>query len=341
MPRSALVIGGTRNLGPDLVAALRARGDLVTVLNRGVTLDDLPADIERLRADRSDAATLGTALRGRSFELVVDTTLYTGADAAAIGTILEGRTGRYIFWSTGQVYLVRTGLAPPFHESDYDGSLMADPGAERALDRENWLYGIGKRDAEDALRAAWRRSGFPCVSLRMPMINSARDHYHRLAAYVYRLLDGGPILVPDDQHRLRLRHVFGGDVIAATLRAADPSVPAGSSLNIAQDETLTLEEMLAPVGAALARVVRLVRVPRATLEARRLLPSCSPWSGRWMSAPANERSKAVLGLRYTPVRDYLPPLIEAARGVPLPLVPGYARRAEELGLGNLHPGAAE
>ncbi len=85
----------------------------------------------------------------------MDTTLYTGADAAAVARILDGRTGRYIFWSTGQVYLVRAGPRPPFRETDYDGATVAQPPAERASDRENWAYGVDKRDAEDALRKAW------------------------------------------------------------------------------------------------------------------------------------------------------------------------------------------
>jgi nucleoside-diphosphate-sugar epimerase len=313
MQRTTLVIGGTRNLGPDLVAALRARGDRVTVLNRGMTPDDLPAGVERLRADRSDAAAMETVLGGRRFDLVVDTTLYTGADARAIARLLDNRAGRYVFWSTGQVYLVRAGLARPFREEDCDGLLMPEPPAAHAGDHDNWVYGVDKRAAEDVLREAHAARGFPYVALRMPMINSARDHYGRLAGYVHRLLDGGPIVIPDDQDSLKLRHVFGGDVVTATLRAGEPGVPDGTCVNISQDETLTLEAMLEPVGTALGVAVRLVRLPRAVLDAHGLLPACSPWSGLWMSALANERSKALLGMRYTPVADYLPRLVEAAR----------------------------
>lgn len=332
MARSTLVIGGTRNLGPDLVAALLAQGDRVTVLNRGITGPAPAQPHERLRADRSDAAALAAALAGRAFDLTIDTTLYTGADAAAIARILDGRCGRYVFWSTGQVYLVRTGPAPPYREEDYDGAVMAEPPAARRVDHDNWRYGVDKRAAEDALRAAHASGGFPYLSLRMPMINSARDHYGRLAGYVRRLLDGGPIAVPDDQDGLTLRHVFGGDVVAATLRAAEDGVPPGTCLNIAQDEALSLEAMLALVGRALGVVPRLASVPRASLEARELLPACSAWSGRWMSVLANERSKRVLGMRYTPPAEYLPPLVAAARAVPISMVPGYERRAEELAL---------
>jgi protein ImuB len=38
-----------------------------------------------------------------------------------------------------------------------------------------------------------------------------------------------------------------------------------------------------------------------------------------MSALENEESKRALGLRYTPVEEYLPPLVERARAVPAPV----------------------
>jgi nucleoside-diphosphate-sugar epimerase len=330
MAATALVIGGTRNLGPDLVAALLARGDAVTVLNRGITEGPLPPEVRRLRADRSDPAALAEALRGRSFDLVVDTTLYTGPDAEALARLLDGRVGRYVFWSTGQVYLVRVGPQRPFREEDYDGPLMPEPPAGDESDRRNWVYGVEKRAAEDALRAAWRERRFPWVSLRMPMINSERDHYTRIAGYVHRLLDGGPIVLPEDE--LPLRHVYGKDVVAATVRAAGEVVPAGTEVNISQDETLTLEQMLGVLAEACGRPLRVRRLPRRTLEQHRLLPGCSPFSDPWMSALTNERSKLVLGVTYTPVREYAPAVVEAALALPAAQVIGYALRPEELGL---------
>lgn len=332
MVRRTLVIGGTRNLGPELVLALFERGDDVTVLNRGITPNDLPAEVSRLIADRGDAAALAAALGSLSFDLVIDTTLYHGADAEAVARRLRDRVGRFVFWSTGQVYLVREGLAPPFVEDDYAGRLIAEPSRQDEYDYANWRYGIDKRAAEDALQAAFERHGFPCVALRMPMIHSPRDHYGRLAGYVHRLLDGGPILVPDDPDPLPLRHVFGSDVVAATLAAGDPAIPSGTCLNISQDESLTLKAFLGIIGRLLQMPPRIAPVPRAVLESRGLLPACSPCSGRWMSVLANERSRALLGLSFTPAEEYLPPLVEIARATPATHAPGYPRRAEELAL---------
>lgn len=300
--RTVLIIGGTRNLGPDLVTALLEREDRVAVLNRGQTASDLPADVERLRADRSDETQLAAALGARTFDLVVDTTLYNGPDARSITRLLGGRVGRYVFWSTGQVYLVkaddggRSTDGRAWRESDYDGPLLPEPAP--GYDHDQWRYGVEKRDAEDVMRDALDRSGFPCVSLRMPMINSRRDHYGRLAWYAERLRSGEPIPAPAG--RGPLRHVYGDDVIEATLRAADDRVRPGTALNISQDETLTLEQMLGIVARALGRPLVL---DRTAAEG-------GPWSSTWMSVIDNARSKEILGMRYAGPEEYVPELLK-------------------------------
>ncbi|HWO89253.1 MAG TPA: NAD-dependent epimerase/dehydratase family protein [Gemmatimonadales bacterium] len=328
--RSTLVIGGTRNLGPELVVALARLGDQVTVLNRGQTAAALPGGVARLIADRGDPEAVRRALAGRSFDVVVDTTLYSGPDAHTIARLLGGRVGRYVMWSTGQVYLVRSGLTPPFREVDYEGPFAPEPPAARPREAEQWRYGVHKRAAEDALREAHEAAGFPAVILRMPMIHSVRDHYARIPNYVHRLLDGGPIVVPDEE-ALPIRHVCAGDVIAATLAAAERPV-AGSAFNISQDESLAFESVLAEIAALCGSVLRLRRLPRATLEALDLLPACSPFSGRWMSVLDNHAARQALGLAFTPMSAYLPGLVEAARQRSAAEVPGYEQRPRELAL---------
>src|SRR5262245_16238113 len=119
----ALIIGGTRNLGPGIVGAMLENGYQATVFNRVQTQDDIPSEVERLHGDRRDPAQLASAITGREFDLVVDTTLYNGAEAQAAIDLFSGRTGRYLFLSSGQVYLIRNGVQRPFKEEDYPGPL--------------------------------------------------------------------------------------------------------------------------------------------------------------------------------------------------------------------------
>jgi nucleoside-diphosphate-sugar epimerase len=324
----ALIIGGTRNLGPQIVGALLDEGYDVAVLNRGQTPGELPPSVERLRADRSRPDQLAAALGKREFDLVVDTTLYSGADAIPTVELLRDRVGRYIFLSTGQVYLVMEFAERPFLEDAYDGPLMARPPEDHPADVKNWLYGVEKREAEDVLFLAHDNSRFPFTTLRLPMINSKRDHYDRIYGYLLRFFDGGPILLPEDN--LALRHVYAADVVSAIMRAAKSPQAVGRAYNISQEETLSIDEFLRLLSELTDAPLRPVRVPRAQLDAHGLLPACSPFSDAWMSELDNARSERELGMRYTPVREYLARLVEHYATQPRRDVEGYRRRELEL-----------
>jgi nucleoside-diphosphate-sugar epimerase len=325
-----LIIGGTRNLGPPIAQALLTHGHSVTIFHRGLTQAELPLGVEVLHGDRSNFADLERALGRRDSEAVIDTTLYNGRDAEAAVRLFNGRIGRYVFVSTGQVYLVRQDLARPYCEEDYAGPLIPEPPRQHQFDHENWQYGVDKRAAEDVFSLA-AEGGFPVTILRLPMVNSERDHFHRIQGYLWRLRDGGPLLIPDGDG-LPLRHVYGEDVVAAILACLNRTLPAGRTINISQDETLSLRQFLELLAEheCHGRLV-LAPVPRHELEATNLLPDCSPFSDPWMSSLTNERSRSELGMTYTPVRVYLSRLVEHFRNGKLE-PPGYAQRPRELDL---------
>jgi nucleoside-diphosphate-sugar epimerase len=329
----SLIIGGTRNLGPSIVHALLRRGDEVAVFNRGQTRDDLPEEVERLRGDRTNPEQLRRVLGGRELDLVVDTTLYTGAEAEAAVAVFKGRVGRYVFLSTGQVYLVRVGAQRPYKEDDYAGQVMAEPPKSNASDYENWRYGFDKRAAEDIFTSAWTEDGFPFTSLRLPMVNSERDHYDRIYGYFLRIQDEGPILIPDEDGA-PVRHVYGEDVVQAIARLSESDKGKGRAYNIGQDETLSLGGFLELLAETMHCPLKIVRAPREELNREGLLPHCSPFSGKWMSSLENTRSKAELGMEYTPVATYLKKLVSYFQAVRPHNVEGYAQRQREVEFAN-------
>jgi nucleoside-diphosphate-sugar epimerase len=325
----SLIIGGTRNLGPSIVHALLQRGYEVAVFNRGQTRDDLPEEVERLRGDRTHAEQLKQGLGGREFDLVIDTTLYTGAEAESAAELFTGKVGRYIFLSTGQVYLVRVGAERPYKEDDYAGPVMPEPSKADVSEYENWRYGFDKRAAEDVFAGAWTKDKFPFTSLRLPMVNSERDHYDRIYGYFLRIQDEGPILIPDEDGA-PVRHVYGEDVVQAILRLAESDKGKGCAYNIGQDETLSLTQFLELLAETMHCPLKVVRVPREELDREGLLPHCSPFSGKWMSSLENARSKAELGMEYTPVAAYVKKLVSYFQAVRPHTVEGYQQRACEL-----------
>lgn len=327
---NVLIIGGTRNLGHALTEALLEAGHRVTVLNRGLSQDNLPEAVARLHCDREDPAQLKRALMGKSFDAVVDNVLYKGHEAETIAELLAGRVGHYIFLSTGQVYLVREGVERPFKEEDYEGRLMPAPKLN-TFGYEEWLYGIEKRQAEDALNQAHLKTGFPHTSLRLPMVNSERDHFKRLYNYILRIKDGGPILAPETPN-YPLRHIYGGDVVRLILRLIETGAGKGRAYNISQEETIALDDFLAMVGDIMGIAPQVVRVKWSALYANGFLPDCSPFSDRWMSELDNTRSKSELGMVYTPLRVYLEKLVRYYEQHPPAKPTSYLRRHSEKNL---------
>jgi nucleoside-diphosphate-sugar epimerase len=325
--KNILVIGGTHNMGFDAVLRLLEMGHRVTTLNRGMSPDELPSGVYRLRADRTDPQQMRRALLAKNFDVVIDFVMYRQQEAEYIVELLKDHVGHYIFISSGQVYLVREGIERPFKESDYEGRLLPPP-KPNTYAFEEWSYGMGKRGAEDVLRAAYEAHRFPYTTLRMPMVNSERDSFRRLYSYIIRIRDGGGILVPETP-AYPLRHVYAGDVVKAVCMLAESGQGKGDAFNISQDETVTIDEFIEILGNLMGMNSQIVRVKRSLLEANGFLPDCSPFSERWMSELDNSRSKELLGVTYTPLLDYLEKLVRYYTETKPPVPVGYKRRSAE------------
>src|SRR5262245_48293446 len=104
----ALVLGGSVFVGKHTVDALLAGGHDVAVLNRGKTPTDLPEEVERLAADRTDVEQLSTALSGRDWDAVFDVSGFVmaagGSDIAGLLDLVDGHVGRYIYVSSIMAY---------------------------------------------------------------------------------------------------------------------------------------------------------------------------------------------------------------------------------------------
>ncbi len=328
MSKNILIIGGARNMSYYLAKQLTEAGYTLTLLYRGPTNEDLPDTVHHLHADRTDTNQLRRALLAKSFDTVVDFALYEGTETEDILNIFMGNVGQYLVISTGQVYLVREGIQRPFREQDYDGRLMPSP-KENTFAHEEWNYGMQKREVEDKLQKAWLTSNFPYTIFRLPMVNSGRDQFNRLYNYYLRLQDGGHVLVPETPN-YPLNHVYAMDVIRAIMKVIETGIGKGEAFNIAQDESISLDEFLGILGNLMNVSPKIVRAKRSDLEANGFLPDCSPFSERWMSELDNTKSKDILDMSYTALPDYLTELVAyyQSQNIPEPLT--YRRRRAEL-----------
>jgi nucleoside-diphosphate-sugar epimerase len=329
---NVLLIGGTRFVGYQLAWRLLAAGHQVTLLNRGRTPDNFGARVGRLVADRTDPQQLARALGQLRFDAAVDFAAYTGDDARhAVELLGNNGVGHYVFISSGQVYLVRENCPRPARESDYAGPVMPEP--LEAHDREEWLYGVRKRDAEDALAAAWEAQKFPATRLRIPMVNGERDYYRRIESYLWRILDGGPILLPKEDIRAA-RHVYGQDVARAIVQVLGNSRTFGEAYNLAQDEIPTVPELVELLAEFLGAPPRILQLPGAKLQAAGVsAEKISPFNVKWMSFLEPAKAKKELHFRHEPLTGYLDKIVSNFVNHPPQTPPeNYALRPAELAL---------
>ena len=188
-----LVLGGSVFVGRAVVGAAAGRGDRVTVFNRNSSAAT-PPGATQLTGDRTVPADLAQ-LRGRHFDLIVDTCGYVPADVGAAAALLAGSAGHYAFVSSINAYPGWPARADYPVAGEWDG----DPDATRAdvpadLDAAQ-AYGWLKVGCERAVVRAFgpERSSV----LRGGCIVGPHDsQVGRLPWWVDRVARGGDVLVP-------------------------------------------------------------------------------------------------------------------------------------------------
>lgn len=322
-----LLLGGSGLLGAPAARALLAAGHAVAVLARGRR--GVPAGVESLVADRrADDPSFATALRGRHFDLTVDFLAYVASDVARVLDVPGFHPGRYVMISTGQVYLVAADRRPPFREEDAEKPAMPEP-PSGTRDHANWVYGMGKRGAEAEVgrRGA---AGLDARILRLPVVLGAEDASRRLWAYLQRLRDGGPILLPDGGDA-PLRFVWAEDVARLLVRFAGGLVTPSRAYNVAMPDETTLRALVTRAAEGIGVRPRLLAASTESLTAAGIDPAFSPFSGRWCSRPDPARLAAETGFACSAFDRWFEDVVRAhlAEPDPVPDV-GYAHRAAEL-----------
>ena len=188
-----LVIGGTVFLGRAFVASAQALGADVTIFNRGRS-GPPPAGVAHVIGDRTVAEDLAQ-LRGRQFDVVVDTCGYVPVDVSRSTAVLSASCERYVFVSSVSVF-------PGWPEAaDYHavGAYSGDPDATAADVpagiEDGAAYGWLKAGCE---LAAVRQFGPQrAVVLRAGCIVGPHDSVTgRLPWWIDRVSRGGDVLVP-------------------------------------------------------------------------------------------------------------------------------------------------
>ncbi len=180
-----LVLGGTAFLGPAIVDDALARGHEVTLFNRGRTNPHLYPDLEKIVGDRKVSH---DALKGRKWDVVIDTSGYYPRVVREAAATLGDNVGQYIFVSTISVY------ADFSHKGLNEESAVATVEDETTETVTAETYGALKALCEQAAEAAY--PGRTC-NIRPGLIVGPRDRSDRFTYWPVRIARGGEVLVPD------------------------------------------------------------------------------------------------------------------------------------------------
>jgi nucleoside-diphosphate-sugar epimerase len=262
--------------------------------------------------DRKDEDQLAAALQQTQPDVLLDLACYQPGEIEAVARRFHGE--RYIFVSTG-VYPDLHGR--PAREEDFH-PLEGEPPA--SLD-----YREGKRWCETMLT---RTRDFPWTVIRPPAVFGAADHTLRIAAYIQRVADGGPVLVPQETYEWQAGLAWVKDIGFACALACDPRKDTNRKAYNAAFEGQSLRDLIEGMAHALGVPARIHPVPFAELP-----DGASPYGPdpRRSAGYVLDRARRELGFEPSALEDALAETLAWYR-VARPSHPGYANRPQELAL---------
>jgi nucleoside-diphosphate-sugar epimerase len=265
---TALVVGGTGPTGIWIVQGLVARGYDVTILHRGAhERAETPASVEHLHADPYDADATSAALADRTFDVTV--AMY--GRLRRIAEITKGRTGQFV--SVGGVPALRgwmnawlfepAGLPVPVAE---DAETVREP----AEDEKGYRVARTEEMVFDHHPDA--------AHFRYPYAYGPYQLVPREWSIVKRVLDGRRRIVVADDGLTLHHHGYTVNLAHAVLLGVDrPEAAAGKVFNAADEEVLSIRQVVELCAAALDHTFEIVSMPyELAIPARPLLAQPLP-----------------------------------------------------------------
>jgi nucleoside-diphosphate-sugar epimerase len=251
-----LFLGGTGNLSTACAREAVARGHRLTILTRGQRDAQLPQDVERVRGDATDEATL-RSLAAAGFDAVVNFIAFDAEDVARDARAFGGKTAQYVLISSASIY-----EKPPRSHVVTEDTPLANP---------FWDYARRKIAAETALR---RSPGLPFTIVR-PCYTYGESWVPTTSGsdytVVWRMRRGLEVIVHGDGTSLwTMTHAsdFARGLVGLLGRAQ----ALGEAFHITSDEVLTWNQIHETIARVLGVEAKLVHVPSdfiAKIDARR------------------------------------------------------------------------
>lgn len=307
-----LVLGGTAFIGRAIVEDALCRGAEVTLFGRGQTGPELFPDLVRLIGDRDTGDY--AALRGGSWDAVVDASGYVPRHVGQAMDVLGDNVGRYLFVSSHAVYR-REGVGPGATEDAPRRPPVRD--TEKLNDA---TYGPLKVACEDDVVA---RYGERATIVRPGKAAGPHDPSDMFTYWVRRAANGGRVALPGDPQQ-PVQVIDSRDLARLVVQLITDNRP-GAFQAVGPAEPVTLGGLIETCARAAGTQVEIVQVMPAG-EAPFLFPLIrTNWASQQRSAArARAAGMPTTALEVT-VADTL--AWDRERGEP-PLARGYTPEEE-------------
>ena len=235
-----LIIGGTGLISTAITHQLLARGDDVTLYNRGKTSTSTSLDVRQITGDRRDFAAFESQMAAAgSFDCVIDMVCFQPEEAESAIRAFKGRVGHYLLCSTVDVY---TKPAPHY------------PIREDAPQLPLGAYAMGKMLCESMCLSADRRGDMPVTILRPAQTYGEGGRlvhtFGWSTTYLDRIRRGKPIVIHGDGSSLWCAcHIH--DVARGFVNAAGNEAAFGKCYNVTGEEWMTWNQYAAYIAVAM------------------------------------------------------------------------------------------
>lgn len=248
----ALVVGGTGPTGHYIVNGLRKRGYEVAMLHSGRhELAEIPDDVEHIHTDAFDAEAVTESLGARTFDVAV----VTYGRLRRLAQVLKGRTGQFL--SVGGV---------PAYRGFMNAELFEPAGLPVPVYEDHPVVKVESEDAKGWRIVRTEEAVFdvhPNAShFRYPYVYGAYQLMPREWCIVRRILDRRPFMIVPDGGLTLLASGYAENLAHALLLAVDrPDAAAGQIYNCADEEALTVRQLVEICATALGHEWEIVNMP--------------------------------------------------------------------------------
>jgi 2'-hydroxyisoflavone reductase len=272
-PLRLLILGGTGFTGPFQVQYALDRGHKVTVFNRGRTHPgELPKEAEQLIGDRNGQL---DALKGRSWDVVIDNPATLPVWVRDAAQILKGNADRYVYISSTAVYadVSKTGLEETMPLAKYTGpDAMKETSA--TMRASNFaLFGPLKAQSE-AEAEKW----FPgkALIIRPGYIVGPGDETDRFTYWPLRVERGGEMLAPG-RPTDPMQIIDARDLAEWTIRMVEQGT-VGAFNAVGPQTKLTMSQMLNEMKKTTKSDARFTWVDDEFLKEQKIIDDIPIWT---------------------------------------------------------------